>query len=50
MGVFVDTYPGFLVQSELEERFGLLAGQSVSIFRCGRERRFNADRHVFDDR
>jgi len=25
MGVFVDTYPGFLVQSELEERFGLNA-------------------------
>jgi hypothetical protein len=33
----------------LNERIGLLTGQSVPIFRCGRERRFNADRHVFDD-
>ena len=29
---FVDTYPGFLVQSELDERFGLLSGQSLLIF------------------
>src|ERR1039458_4323398 len=35
-------------ESDLEMRFGLLTGQSVPIFRCGREWRFNADRHVFD--
>ncbi|MGA8670415.1 MAG: hypothetical protein WB679_11090, partial [Terracidiphilus sp.] len=28
---------------QLNERIALLTGQSVPIFRCGRERRFNAD-------
>jgi hypothetical protein len=33
----------------LDECIGLLTGQSVPIFRCGRKRRFNADRHVLND-
>ena len=33
----------------LEECIGLLTGQSVPIFRCGRKRRFNADRHALND-
>jgi hypothetical protein len=37
------------VQAALNERFALLTGQSVPIFRCGRKRCFNADRHVLND-
>ena len=37
------------VQNVLNERIALLTGQSVPIFRCGRKRRFNADRHVLND-
>jgi|ERR1700691_5241500 hypothetical protein len=33
----------------VDERFALLTGQSVPIFRCGRKRRFNVDRHVLND-
>jgi hypothetical protein len=38
-----------MTMNRLNERIGLLTGQSVPIFRCGREMRINADRHVFDD-
>jgi hypothetical protein len=33
----------------LKTRIGLLTGQSVPIFRCGRKRRFIVDRHVLND-
>jgi hypothetical protein len=38
-----------LGQAGLRESTGLLTGQSVPIFRCDREMRINADRHIFDD-
>jgi hypothetical protein len=43
---FIDDYSS---RFGLETRIGLLTGQSLPIFRCGRERRFNADRHVLND-
>jgi hypothetical protein len=39
----------FMPTGFVDERPGLLTGQSLAIFRCGREMRINADRHVFDD-
>jgi len=35
-------------QGLLDERIGLLTGQSVPIIRCACERRFSADRHVLN--
>ena len=34
---------------KLNERIGLLTGQSLPILRCGRKRRFNADRQALND-
>ena len=36
-------------RADLDERFALLTGHSVPIFRCGRESQFNAYRHALDD-
>jgi hypothetical protein len=35
--------------SRRDMRSRMLTGQSVPIFRCDREMRINADRHIFDD-
>ena len=36
-------------KNRLDKADAVIHGQSVPIFRCGRKRRFNADRHVLNE-
>ena len=46
---FMEIYSQLGRQGTINECIGLLTGQSVPIFRCGRKRRFHADRHALND-